>query len=114
MDDKNPAGANDIFRVFIMRPDRQKALILEVSHIDEQGGIIFSDQYNDEAKTRRQSLVERVKKSLHDSTVSKDNLLRSLPQNPETFFKVLALTNALHKQGITDGRRQERCLQDLL
>ena len=62
MDDKNPAGANDIFRVFIMRPDRQKALILEVSHIDEQRGIIFSDQYNDEAKTRRQSLVERVKK----------------------------------------------------
>ena len=91
-------GDADIFRVFMMRPDWRKALILEVSHLDEQGGIIFSDQYNDEAKTRRQSLVERVKKSLHDSTVSEDNLLRGLSQNPKTFFKVLALTNALHKQ----------------
>ena len=30
-------GDADIFRVFMMRPDWRKALILEVSHLDEQG-----------------------------------------------------------------------------
>ena len=63
-DDVNAGGATEIFKVFMMRPDRRGALILEVSHLDKEGGIIFSDRCDDEAQKSRQALVERVKKSL--------------------------------------------------
>ena len=108
-EDINSVGATEIFKVFCMRPDRRSALILEVSQLDSQGAVIFSDRYDDEAKKRRQSLVERVKKTIQES-VSNENsehmthLLRALVENPESFFRVMALTNTLHKQGIIDPK----------
>ena len=108
-EDINAVGATEIFKVFCMRPDRRSALILEVSQLDSQGAVIFSDRYDDEAKKRRQSLVERVKKTIQDSVCTENSehmtqLLRALIENPESFFRVMALTNTLHKQGITDPK----------
>ena len=108
--DKNAPGAVEIFKVFMMRPDRRSALILEVSQLDKQGGVIFSDHSDDKAKKSRQELIERVKKSLDNTSVSSDNsqhmtlLLKGMTQNPESFFKISALTDALHKKGITDPK----------
>ena len=104
--DSDPAASVNTFKVFMMKPNRKSAFIAEVSQLDpEKGGIIFSDRYDNEAQNQRKELVTRVRRCLDDTDLAAGNsqhmtkILEMMTQNPESFFRVIALTSALHKAG---------------
>ena len=115
--DSNPAQSVHTFKLFLMKPDRRSAFITEVSQLDPEGAIVFSDRHDTEARTKRQQLVNRIKKSLDDTTLAPGSdhmtqILKLMCQNSESFFRVVALTDALHKDGIAPEEVAKRIVFD--
>ena len=106
--DQNPEAATALFKLFLMKQNRRSAFIAEVSHLDQRGGIIFGDSYDQEAREARNDFVAGVRKSMEDTALTAENeshmnqLLQILSTNPETFFHVNALILSLQKTGVTD------------
>ena len=116
--DSDPAASVQTFKLFMMKEDRKSAFIAEVSQLDpEKGGIIFSDRYDDEAKKERKQLVTRVRRCLNDTDLSAGSqhmtkILEMMVQNPESFFRVIALTSTLHKAGNEPNEVASRIIFD--
>ena len=84
-----------------MKENRRSAFIAEVSHLDQRGGIIFGDSYDQEASEVRKDFIAGIRRSMKDTAMTAENeshvnqLLQILKANPETFFHVNALILSL-------------------
>ena len=106
--DSNPKESTKAFTHFFMKPNRRSAAILQLSRLHPEGAIIFHDTSAEEKEKRdRKQLIQRVKKTLNDSTMDDvdhlSDLLDLISENPKSFFAVKELVDTLLKAGVTEA-----------